>query len=318
MVRVAVAGGTGGLGRVVIEEILATKKHDVFLISRTADVKAFKDDPNVKVLAIDYDSPENIGSVLKGENIDTIISTMGILGPEHQQAQGNLIDGAVLSGTVKRFAPSEFGLDYMLTKKAGAAIPNEALRDNKVATVEKLAASPLTYTRFVNGFFLDYFGYPHYPTYMPYMAIVFDIQNKVAAIPGDGEVPVTFTLTRDVGKFVAASLDLESWDERSLIIGDKAKLNDMLEWAEAATGSKFQVTYDNLNKLKSSQVTELPANQARYPYFPKQFLDAMVASMGLGMAEGYFDFQGPTLNEKLPQIKPVKVKEFLEECWTGK
>jgi len=318
MVRVAVAGGTGGLGRAVVEEILATKKHDVFLISRTADVKAFKDDPKVTVLAIDYDSPEKISSVLKGENIDTVISTMAILGPEQQQAQGNLIDGAVLSGTVKRFAPSEFGLDYVWCKKAGIAIPNEALRDNKIATVEKLAALPLNYTRFVNGFFLDYFGYPHYPTYMPYMAIVFDIQNKIAAIPGDGETPVTFTLTRDVGKFVAASLDLESWDERSLIVGDKVKLNDMLKWAEAATGSKFQVTYDSVDNLKNSQVTELPANRARYPYFPKQFLDAMVAAMGMGMAEGFFDFKGPTLNEKLPQVKPVKVKDFLEEYWTGK
>jgi hypothetical protein len=81
------------------------------------DVKAFKDDPKVKVLAIDYTSPESIASVLKSENIDTVISTLGIFQEEQQKAQLNLIDGAVASGTVKRFAPSEFGLDYVQNKK---------------------------------------------------------------------------------------------------------------------------------------------------------------------------------------------------------
>lgn len=35
MVRVAIAGGTGGLGRSVTEEINASGKHDVFVLSRT-------------------------------------------------------------------------------------------------------------------------------------------------------------------------------------------------------------------------------------------------------------------------------------------
>jgi len=318
MVRVAIAGGTGGLGRAVVEEIIATKKHDVFLISRTADVKAFKDDPNVKVLAIDYTSPESIASALKAENIDTVISTIGIFQEEQQKAQLNLIDGAVASGTVKRFAPSEFGLDYLQNKKDGIAIPSETIRNNKTNTVDKLETTPLEYTRFVCGFFLDYFGFPHYPTYLPFMGIVLDMRNHKAAIPGDGEVPVTFTLTRDVAKFVAASLDLESWEKTSFIVGDKIKLNDMLKWAEEATGKKFDVHYDDVAKLKSYEVTELPANVPRYSFFPKQLMQGMLAMMGLGMAEGHFDFKGPTLNEKLPEVKTTKVKDFLETYWKGK
>ena len=34
MVRVAIAGGTSGLGRLVVNAITATKKHDVFVLSR--------------------------------------------------------------------------------------------------------------------------------------------------------------------------------------------------------------------------------------------------------------------------------------------
>lgn len=35
MVTVAVAGGTGGIGRTLVEAILATGKHDVKILSRT-------------------------------------------------------------------------------------------------------------------------------------------------------------------------------------------------------------------------------------------------------------------------------------------
>ena len=34
MVRVAVAGGTGGLGRTLVEELVKSNKHEVFIFSR--------------------------------------------------------------------------------------------------------------------------------------------------------------------------------------------------------------------------------------------------------------------------------------------
>ncbi|OCK84255.1 NAD(P)-binding protein [Lepidopterella palustris CBS 459.81] len=310
MVRVAIAGGTGGLGRAVVEAILATEKHDVFVLSRSLDAKAFTDNPKVTILAIDYDSPSSIAAVLKSNNIDTVISTMSIFTEAQAQAQLNLIEGAVQSGTVRRFAPSEFGIDYVEAKRQGFALPSEQLVDYKVQAVEKLEASPLNFTRFIVGFFLDYSGYPHFKTYLPHMAIVLDIPNAVAAIPGDGEVPVVFTLTRDVGKFVAASLDLEKWEPKSVIVGDRLTLNQLLKYAEEARGKKFDVHYDDIAKLKSHHVTELPTNVPRYAFFPKEMME--------GMATGWFDFKGETLNEKLPQVKTTSARELLQECWKGK
>ena len=60
-------------------------------------------------------------------------------------------------------------------------------------------------------------------------------RNK-AAIPGDGNKLVTFTHTSDVGKFVAASLDLEKWDRVSVIIGDKVTMNEAVKLAAEAKG----------------------------------------------------------------------------------
>jgi hypothetical protein len=71
----------------------------------------FANQPDITVEAIDYASPDDIAEVLKTNNIDTVISITGMHSEEHLQSQFNLIDAAVKSGTVKRFAPSEFAAD---------------------------------------------------------------------------------------------------------------------------------------------------------------------------------------------------------------
>jgi nucleoside-diphosphate-sugar epimerase len=111
------------------------------------------------------------------------------------------------------------------------------MRDYKCAAVSKLQASRLSFTTYICGFFLDYFGYPHAPTYLPPMHIVLDTENHKAAIPGDGETPVVFTYTKDVGRFAAASLELAKWPEKAFMIGDKVTLNELLRLAQNATGT---------------------------------------------------------------------------------
>jgi len=64
-------------------------------------------------LTIDYKSSTVIASILKSHNIDTIISTLPINTEDQSQAQLVLIEGAVLSGTVIRFAPSEYAIDFL-------------------------------------------------------------------------------------------------------------------------------------------------------------------------------------------------------------
>lgn len=62
---------------------------------------------------MDYSSPSKIADILRVNKIEIVISTIGVLFEDTHQAQLNLIDGAVQAGTVSRFAPSEFGLDYV-------------------------------------------------------------------------------------------------------------------------------------------------------------------------------------------------------------
>ena len=118
----------------------------------------------------------------------------------------------------------------------------------KSAAIDELKKTDLEYTLFINGFFMDYFGLPKVKSYLTPVVIVLDIQHKVAGIPGSGKTPVVFTTTKDVGRFVVASLGLEKWSERSIMVGDRKTWNEVVEIAEKVTGN-----YDNLDSRVCSR-----------------------------------------------------------------
>lgn len=102
--------------------------------------------------------------------------------------------------------------------------------------IETLKKSDLEWTVFHNGIFLDYFGGPAMKSYLKPNVFVVDIANKVAAIPGDGNTPVTFTYTFDLAKFIVASLDFEKWSEESKVIGDEMSWNEFVSLVENTLG----------------------------------------------------------------------------------
>ncbi len=108
--------------------------------------------------------------------------------------------------------------------------------DFKLGAVDLLKKSTLEYTLVSCGVFLDYYGMPRIKSYMKPLTMVIDVEHKVAAIPGTGDETITFTHTFDVAKYVAASLDMETWPERSIIIGDKMSWNQFLKLAEKIRG----------------------------------------------------------------------------------
>lgn len=71
-----------------------------------------------------------------------------------------------------------------------------------------------------------------------------------------------------------------------------------------------------MEKLKSGQVTELPGQVPLYQFIPKQVLQGLAAAFGLLFDNGEFDMKPQSfLNEKFPEIKPLKVKELLDRAW---
>ena len=131
----------------------------------------------------------------------------------------------------------------MLVEKTVTRRPYRSLQlpqhEFRLATISELRKTDLEWTRFYNGYFLDYYGMPHVQTHltMP-VAFVVDMPNKAAAIPGTGDDPISFTYTRDVAKFAVKALDLPNWHESMFCYGDKTTWNDFVRMAEEITGEQ--------------------------------------------------------------------------------
>ncbi|KAF2501137.1 NAD(P)-binding protein [Lophium mytilinum] len=287
MATIAVAGGTGGIGRAIVQALK---------------------------VQVDYTDTASLEDVLKSHGIETVISTLAVL--TSNEAEINLVSAAEASSYTKRFIPSSWGIAY--TEEQGQLFPPAGL---KLEVLSKLKKSTLEHTRVNCGFFLDYFGIPKIESFLQPTTIVLDLNNNTAGIPGEGNTPVAFTHTTDVARYVSKLLDIAKWKPDSYTIGDKITWNDFVALAEKTKGVKFNVQYDSIESLQKGQITELPAHVPVYPYFPKEQLQFVFAVFGLWFDGGAFNLhpeQGSLdLNAEFPEIKPLTVKDVLQKLYAS-
>ncbi|KAI8717075.1 NmrA domain-containing protein [Fusarium sp. LHS14.1] len=310
---IAVAGGTRGIGRAIAEAINRKENYDVKIFSRSAN-PALEAENGIPIIAIDYTDIDSMTKVLEDNKIDTVISALFVT--FDGKSQVDLIHAAEASKHTRRFIPSIWGIPYSREHKLTNGLTNRQVGErqmtigqSKLDAVEALEKSTLEYTLF--------YGYPRVKSYQRQNLIVVDIEYNKAAIPGDGNTPVTFTHTFDVAEFVAASLELPSWEKESYIIGDSMTWNEFLRLAEEVKGEKFEITHDSLDLLLSGQITELPSHPSLYSQMPKDQIQALFATFGVWFEKGLFNLKpiNKTLNEVFPEIHARTVKEILEAGW---
>ncbi|KAF2146398.1 uncharacterized protein K452DRAFT_341044 [Aplosporella prunicola CBS 121167] len=311
MVNVAIAGGTGAVGRTILEVLKDHPQHTPIILTRKAPEEV-QEQFGVKAVQLDYDDVESLKQELEAHSIHTVISTFGNRGDSFKISQVNLIKAAGQSSETKRFVPSSFGAPY--PEGSDAILPPLKYY---FASIDELKKTNLQWTVVLNGIFLDYYAMPHIKTYLNPNSLALDIASRIAAIPGDGNVPITFTYTFDVARFVVAMLDLEEWPEETRLAGDRVTFNEFVALAEEVTGSNFTVQYDGMEKLKRFEVTELPSHVPLYESFPKQRLQWFLAIFETWMADGTSNV-APELNQRFPHIKPLTVRAMLEQHWKGK
>ena len=93
MVTVAVIGGTGSVGKTIVDAFLAEGTHEVIVVSRKV-----RDHTSI-----------SSGKTLEENNIHTVISTIVMYDPEAAQAERSFIAAADKSSCTKRFVVSNWG-----------------------------------------------------------------------------------------------------------------------------------------------------------------------------------------------------------------
>ncbi|KAF3360974.1 hypothetical protein VD0004_g8925 [Verticillium dahliae] len=305
MVVIAVAGGTGNVGRTIVQALVATGKHEVKILSRKSKRNPeLEKELGAAIIPVDYVDVAATTKVLEANNVHTVVSAITMMLPDGSvPPEEDLIRAADASKTTKRIISSGWGIPH--SPEQIKDLPSVAPKLNAEKALQNV--KDLEYTIVHNGFFLDY--WTSKPTNMTPMTLIVDIANKAAAVPGDGNTPIAFTHTTDVAKFVAALVEADKWEAHSTIVGDKVSWNEFVKLAEDAQGSKFNIAYDSAQDLKNGKVTELPGHVHAYQFIPKEVLQGMCCTFGLWFAGGAFDL---TPSPLASSIQTLKVKEALE------
>ncbi|KAJ4316590.1 hypothetical protein N0V84_007787 [Fusarium piperis] len=309
MVNVAVLGGSGHVGKTIVDAIKEHPSHKVIVLGRQAPSTA---DPDAPTVLVQYDDEKSLISTLETHEIDTVISCLGIYSDKLAEVEAAVIRASDRSKHTKRFIPSNWSLPNADSSKDPVNLWSIFQRKS----LDLLRTTGLQWTEIAPGYFLDYWGMPYIKTHLTPTVPVIDVANAVAAIPGTGDEPVAFSYSFDVAKIVVRLLEIPEWQETTYIIGDKLSWNQFLELAQEARGTEFKVYHDDLEKLKNGQITELPGHIPAYPFFPKAHLQGLYATLEKLMVLGEFNLPSDkAINNQLSDIKLLTAKEMLSQTW---
>ncbi|KAF8657084.1 hypothetical protein HU200_060422 [Digitaria exilis] len=257
--KILVVGATGYLGRHVV---LASARlgHPTFALVRdtapsdaakAAVLKSFKD---AGVTLLKGDLYDHASLVTAAKAADVVISTLGSL---QIGDQTKLIDAIKEAGNVKRFFPSEFGLDV---DRTGIVEPGKFILAGKVAVRRATEASGIPYTFAVAGYFAGY-AYA-----LPNIGQVLAQGPPVdkAIVLGDGNTKVVYVDEGDVATYTVLAADDPRAENKTLYIKPPANTlshNELLSLWEKKTGKTFERVYiPDEAVLKQIQESPMPLN----------------------------------------------------------
>ncbi|GAB1315617.1 2'-hydroxyisoflavone reductase [Madurella fahalii] len=318
MVKVALAGGSGDVGREITDALLAAGKHEILLLSRK-DGPVYETRPGVKWVKTNYDDPDQLAEVLRG--IQTVLSFIDMASDKGTLAQKNLIDAAVCAG-VKRFAPSEWAASSIHPSMPWYAAKGEIReylaelnRDNKI----------LEYTLFQPGLFVNYLTYPDKSSnHITPIDTPFDFANRRALIAeGGDEARISLITAEDLANVVARAVEYEGeWPVVGGIRGTDLTLGQLIALGEKVRGGcGFQVERLNPDDLKATTVKSSWMPEVRHhsvtPEDAKMLRPMFVAGILLGIAAGAFSVSDEW-NRLLPDYKFNKAEDLLANFWREK
>jgi len=243
--NIIIAGAGGNVGSPILEECLKNSLK-VSVLTRPGSTSQFPE--NVKIITTDY-SPASLALAFAGQ--DAVLSLLGLSAISQQYA---LVEAAVKAG-IRRFLPSEFGIDNA-SPQVLAAVPPFRVRAELIDTLKakQAAGSPIEWTAVVTGLFLDWGLRTGF--------LDLDVERRTAEIWDEGDVPFTVTnltvVARTVVKLLTDAAAYEASRNAYIYTGSATTTQkEVLAATEKATNAKFEVTRIESGKLIAESTTKL-------------------------------------------------------------
>ncbi|WVZ71905.1 hypothetical protein U9M48_020436 [Paspalum notatum var. saurae] len=255
--KILVVGGTGFLGKHVVAASARLGHPTLALVRDTAPsdpakaalLKSFQDAGVTLVKGDLYDH----GSLVSAAKLaDVVISTVG---SRQIGDQTRLIAAIKEAGTVRRFFPSEFGLD---ADRTGAVEPARSIFAGKAAIRRAAEAAGVPYTFVVSGYFAGF----ALPTVGQALAQGPPVDKAV--VLGDGAVKAVYVEEGDIGTYTVLAADDPRAENKTLYIRPPANTlshDELLALWEKKTGKTIERVYLPEDAvLKQIQESPVPVN----------------------------------------------------------
>ncbi|UKZ67947.1 uncharacterized protein TrAtP1_009105 [Trichoderma atroviride] len=240
--KVAVLGGSGNIGPSIIKALL-NSNFEVTAITRLESQATFVDGVDVK--RVDITSKEAVQEVLQGH--DALVSAISSAALDDQKT---IVDAAV-AAKVRRFIPSEYGVDNRRTeeKDMGWMVVNKAKLNeylDEVAAKHKW----FSWTGVACGFFFDW-------GIQTQFILGINARAKTGVIIDSGNKPWAATNTYFVGETVAAILKKpeETANKFLNVFSFKTTQNEVLRIFEEESDSKYHVSHVKGSDLLEAATT---------------------------------------------------------------
>ncbi|KFK36256.1 hypothetical protein AALP_AA4G098600 [Arabis alpina] len=194
------------LGRRIVRECLA-EGHETYVLQRPEIgvnidkvqlLLSFKRQ-GARLVEASFSDHESLVSVVK--QVDIVVSALSVVHfpSNNMLVQLKLVEAIKEAGNIKRFLPSEFGMDPPRMKHA--LPPGRETFDQKMEVRNAIEAAGIPYTYLVGACFAAYFAGS-----LSQMGTLIPPKKKVD-IYGDGNVKVVFVDEDDIAKYTAKTLN---------------------------------------------------------------------------------------------------------------
>ncbi|KAF5693131.1 hypothetical protein FDENT_2273 [Fusarium denticulatum] len=310
MAIVGIAGGSGGVGKTIVEHLQHHGAHKLFILGRKTPAESTPEAPTF--LAVDYVNVEALAVLLEAHKIDTVVSAINLETEAGSQSQLNLIAAADRSRTTRRLIPSEFVTPIDEDNpSSGPGI------GGWITNARALKQTSLEYIRISIGFFSDYWGMPHTKSNLKPFQFFLDMEKGIAVIPGSGNEKFSVTYSEDLARFIVRLIDTdEEWPECGFLSGSDISVNELIETAERIRGSKMEILYDPVDKLEQGDATLL----WRPEEVPEDEFRALLAGLCRMIVAGacVLPNDDRRLDKLFPDVPLTSAEEIIAKAWGDK
>ncbi|GAA0172744.1 oxidoreductase [Lithospermum erythrorhizon] len=307
--KILIVGGTGYIGRRIVKASLA-QGHETYVLKRQEiglDIEkiqmllSFKEQ-GAHLVDGSFSDHQSLVNAIK--QVDVVISTMsGVHFRSHNLLmQLKLIEAIKEAGNIKRFLPSEFGMDP--ARMDHALPPGRETFDEKMIVRKAIEYAKIPYTYVSANCFAGYFV-----GNLSQMGSLLPPKDKVL-VYGDGNVKAVYMDEDDVGTYTMKTVDDHRTLNKTVYLRPPNNIlsqMELIEKWENITNTKLEKNnisgHDFLALMKGMD----KAGQAGIGHFYHIFYEGCLTNFEIGE-----DNNGVEASELYPEVQYTRMDTYLK------